>query len=378
MKSESAFCSFWIAAFLLLALIAAAEKVIIANNIPRRDTSGTIMDAHDGKIIGPFPHLGGLYLWYAASYGNCTEPAGDSGCSDAGAGNCGFQLNHNVSLWSSLNLKDWTPHGPVFQAAHSGLPDPIMFCPKVLFNRKNHKWVLWFNMILGADFSVSYYGVATAANFTGPFVLASRNVTTLAFSDVGDFNLFQDEDERAYVIYTAHIVSNSGPTHQMSVEELTEDYLESKGSSFNSGFFGQSFVEAPAMFKRNNVYYAVFGACCCYCEAGSPVSVYAALSALGPYSLQSGGPIDEPHRLTTRRKANRRIHAQQTDIASYMDRNKTKQFLWIGDRWQQAPDRVKGHDPTYWGPLHFSASKNGSGVETVDYMAFLDNFTIDI
>lgn len=33
---------------------------------------------------------------YAASYGDCQEPRGDSGCSGAAPGSCGFQLNHNV------------------------------------------------------------------------------------------------------------------------------------------------------------------------------------------------------------------------------------------------------------------------------------------
>ena len=29
------------------------------------------------------------------------------------------------------------------------------------------------------------------------------------------------------------------------------------------GIIGMSFVEAPAIFKRNGVYYALFGNCCC-------------------------------------------------------------------------------------------------------------------
>ena len=94
-------------------------------------------------------------------------------------------------------------------------------------------------------------------------------VTTLAFQDTGDFNLFQDNDGTAYVIYTAHIQGNYAVTHQMSVERLTDDYLGTEGSAGNSGFFGASFVEAPAFFRRGNVYYAVFGQCCCYCQVSA-------------------------------------------------------------------------------------------------------------
>ena len=39
----------------------------------------------------------------------------------------------------------------------------------------------------------------------GPFTVITQNVTSLAYTDVGDFGLFQDEDGQAYIIYTAHI-----------------------------------------------------------------------------------------------------------------------------------------------------------------------------
>ena len=346
--------------FTITMFCASCVPVTIFNTVPRRDTTGAIMDAHDGKVIGPIAHLGNRYLWYAASYGNCTEPPGSNGCSDASVGNCGFQLNHNVSLWSSLDLFHWKPHGVVFSAASSGLESPLMFCPKVLFNNVTNDWVLWANFVDGLNWGISYYAVAAAKNFTGPFVVVSRNVSTLAFEDVGDFNLFQDDDGTGYVIYTSHINGPWKELHTMSVERLSADYTKTMGVSESSGFFGPSNVEAPAYFKRGSTYYAVFGSCCCYCGGGSPVSVFTASHPLGPYKAQASGPIDPT------------IAAQQTDIASYVDSAGVEQFLWIGDRWQQAPDHIKGHDPTYWGPLKFGSDG------TVSEMKFLDNFTIDV
>jgi hypothetical protein len=67
---------------------ATATQVTISNVVPRRSTDGAIMDAHDGNILYDAPS--GLYYWYAASYGNCTEPTGPSGCSDAGPGACEY------------------------------------------------------------------------------------------------------------------------------------------------------------------------------------------------------------------------------------------------------------------------------------------------
>jgi beta-xylosidase len=76
----------------------------------------------------------------------------------------------------------------------------------------------------------------------------------MAFSDTGDFNLFVDDDDKGYVIYTSHIVGYD-TTHRISVELLADDYCSSLLNQSQSGFFGDSFVEAPAMFKRDKTYY---------------------------------------------------------------------------------------------------------------------------
>jgi hypothetical protein len=49
--------------------------------------------------------------------------------------------------------------------------------------------------------------------------------------------------------------------------------------------------EAPTMFKRNGVYYAMFGYQCCFCEQGSGIRVYTATAPLGPYVYQGGNDL---------------------------------------------------------------------------------------
>jgi hypothetical protein len=76
------------------------------------------------------------------------------------------------------------------------------------------------------------------------------NITSLAWSNTGDFSLFIDHSSSpssssssssvvaaptAYIIYTAHI-QGFPTTHQMSIEQLAPDYLSSLGSAANSGF----------------------------------------------------------------------------------------------------------------------------------------------
>ena len=53
-------------------------------------------------------------------------------------------------------------------------------------------------------------------------------------------------------------------------------------------------------------------------------------------------------------------------------RTQTAPDGWYGDRWQSAPDGVKGHDFTYWSPLAFAADGN------ITAFAWVDNFTITV
>lgn len=330
-----------------------AKNVTIWNSKPRTDTTGNIMDVHDGNIR----YWNGTYFWYGASYGNCQEPKGSNGCANFGEGNCGFRLDHNVSLWTSNDFVTWkpSPTNPIFSMTEQ-TQSGILFCPKVLYNQQNNNFVLWFNWLPGgSSFSESLYGVAVSDTPFGPFDVVNWNVTTLAFSNTGDFNLFLDNNGvDAYIIYTSHIQGNFALTHQMSVEKLTPDFQSTLGMEFNSGFFGQSFVEAPAMFQQGNNYFAVFGSCCCYCQSGSPVSVYVSSnSPLGPFNQTSslGGAIP----------------AQQTDISPVLLANGQTAFLWHGDEWQSAPDGIKGHDFSYLGLLQFTSETEIAPIPWQDF-----------
>jgi beta-xylosidase len=336
--------------------IVTCREVTISNVIPRRDTDGNIMDAHDGKVF----LYDGLYYFYGPSYGLCKEPPGPSGCASWHPGGCGYQLNHNVSLYTSPDLSVWTFRGYVFQMASLKNPG-VMFCPKVLPNPKTKKWVMWFNFLPAPATGVtqSLYAVAVSDTPQGPFQLVTDNVTTLTWKNTGDFNLFQDDNGDAYIIYNSHIDVIYNPRFLMSVEKLSDDYLSSLGKQFNSGWFGDTVVEAPAMFKRNGIYYALFGRCCCYCAEGSGVTVHTSSSPLGPFK--------------TMNNLGNEGHAQQFNVLQYKTSGvEGYGYLWQGDKWQSAPDGSKGHDFTYWTPMSFDQDGN------VKYMNYTANFTIDV
>ncbi len=324
-------------------------SVSISNIDPRRDRNGEIMDAHDSKLF----LLNGVYHWYVASYGNCIEPKGNNGCVNGKIGDCGFQTNHNVTLYTSTDLVTWTNNGVVFGSANNLPPESVLFSPKTVFNPNTKEFVLWFNYIVGG-FSRSYYAVATSKTATGPFTIQVLNVTTTQYQQDGDENIFVDDDGTGYLIYTS-----IAQGHGMSIEKMTPDFKGTLGASASSGIFGLTFSEAPMIFKRQGIYYAVFGHCCCYCESGSEVTVFTSTTgALGPYTQQTSLG---------------QLHSQSTDIFRYLDSAGDEQFMYIGDHWQSALDGIKGHDFTVWAPLQFS--KDGMQVTTA---GFQDNFTITV
>lgn len=329
---------------------AIAATVAISNILPRRDTDGNIMDAHDSKII----HHEGLYHWFAASYGSCVEPKSPrTGCAGGGVGSCGFRTDHNVTLYTSPDLVTWKRQGVVFGAAANLPPQSVLFNPKAVYNPATQQWVLWFNYIVDGSFGRSYYACATSRTASGPFALSNRNVTSLQYSINGDQNLFVDEDGQGYIIYT-----NIGTWHhRISIERLTSNFTESLGHMASSGIFGEAYVEAPMMFRRGEVYYAAFGRCCCYCEAGSVVTYYTATSPLGPY---------------TKRASLGQLHSQSTDIFPFWKASGEAGYMYLGNHWQSAPDRIMGHDYTVWAPLLFGKDGN------ITTAGFVDSFEVSV
>ena len=268
---------------------AAVISSVVSNVFPRRSVDGSILDAHDSKML----FINGTFHWFADSFGDCRESPGPNGCANVTTGACGFEVSHRVSHFTSTDLVHWSDADVVFSALQIGVANAIMYAPKVIFNPSTREFVLWFNwFLIDGKWNRCFFGVAASANPAGPFALVSRNVSTLAYTDVGDLNLFVDEaDGAGYIIYTSHINAGSySPAHVMSVERLTPDYYATLGAAASSGPIGASNVEAPMFFKRGSSYHAVFGQCCCNNAAGTQSLIdYTATSPLGPWT--AGGIV---------------------------------------------------------------------------------------
>jgi hypothetical protein len=84
---------------------ATGKQVQISNTLPRRNSTGEIIDAHDGSYNqwgGP----GTPWYYYAMAYSSCKEQAGD-GCGGSarapGQAACGYGYN-GIGVWRSADL----------------------------------------------------------------------------------------------------------------------------------------------------------------------------------------------------------------------------------------------------------------------------------
>lgn len=377
-------------AFLILVLGPAAAvlgrantPVTISNVEYRRNVTGEIMDAHDGSYNQWSP--GGPWYYYAMGYGNCQQ--GQDLCN----GHCGYGYSW-IGVWRSPDMSNgsWTL---LREARDDTWPKCVYFRVHTVYNAKTAKYVMWANL----NHYDNDYAVGTSDTPEGPFTFVHAINAGRKGAHGGDFDIFIDDDGAAYLIYTA--VSGG---HTMAVERLTDDYLQSAATSsartnVSSGVFGLVFVEAPAMFKRKNVYYALFGNCCCFCSKGSGIGVYTASNPLGPWTyhnnvgclanvtLTDGCGCGMDHKFIEDSGkgvdgecgfyGDSLTKAQQNFVIQIPQADGSTQYVWTGDRWQSAPDGDKAHDLQYWSVLQF---QNVQGIDLPVQFAWQDEITINV
>mmetsp|Transcript_11933 Transcript_11933/g.13144 ORF Transcript_11933/g.13144 Transcript_11933/m.13144 type:complete len:359 (+) Transcript_11933:35-1111(+) len=331
------------------------KKVTISNVEPKKDVNGNIINAHEGVIHRWKPR--GRFYFYAMSYDKCN--VSEISCRP---GTCGSREDHNVSIYSSpdMSQNSWRFEGHALDTTNR--PGGVYFRTYVFYNEKTAEYVVWSLLGHALDGISGTYIVAASKTPTGPFHLvhSSTNMTH-GVTGHGDFYGFKDEDGSAYIVYNTH--------GQIAVDKLTDDYYAStqKGTDFFPIQPGEAkFQEAPLMFKRSGVYYVTHGHGCCICLEGADAHLWTAKSPLGPYKYMTN--------IGSLPNGASRTQTQQAFMSPIDTANGTV-YLWAGDRWQQAPDKLHAHDPQLWQPLEFYESESGPSVrnlKTVDELKEFD------
>ncbi len=288
------------------------RPLTVQNTAPRRDTDGHIIDAHDGCL----QYFSGRYYLYGTAYGR----------------SAGFGINNRFRVYSSADLEHWRFDGELIEDQPAG----VFYRPYVVYNAATGKYVLWCNWY--PQLWDGFMCVAVSDTPVGPFKIVSLDVKlSQAAHRPGDGSLFVDDDGTAYFIYTT-----IGQGHSLRIVRLTPDFLGSTGETSEVLAKG---CEAPALFRRGGLYYALFDNACCFCAKGSGARVFTATSPLGPYIYRGNINRDAAD--------NPVIPAQQTYVAR-LPGPEGDLYVWMGDRWGSRPDGIKGHDIQHWtAPLRF-------------------------
>jgi len=324
------------------------------------DNHGVHINAHGGGIL----FHNGIYYWFGE---HKTE------------GKAGNQANVGIHCYSSRDLYHWNDEGICMQVSEDTTSLVVKGCiierPKVIYNQKTMKFVMWFHHELkGQGYSAAMTGLAVADNVTGPYIYKNSlrpnsgywpenfsekqklETTTMdhlekwteeweeAVPDglfirrdfeggqmARDMTLFVDDDGKAYHIHA------SERNLTLHISELSDDYQDFSGRYIRALPGGHN--EAPSIFKYKGKYYMITSGCTGWSPNAARLLV--ADSVMGEWTYL-GNPATGDNREIT-------FDSQSTFIIPVQGRSDA--FIFMADRWR--PDNAI--DGRYvWLPVLFN------------------------
>ncbi|MDO4162822.1 MAG: glycoside hydrolase family 43 protein [Bacteroides sp.] len=328
-----------------------------------KDNNDVHINAHGGGVL----YHEGTYYWFGEH-----KVAGDAG----------NRAQVGVHCYSSTDLYNWTDRGIALAVSDDPTSDITKGCilerPKVLYCAKTKKFVMWFHLEpKGKGYGGALIGIAQADKVTGPYTYLRStrstprtwpvNVLPLHKQPVAeayraersnlqptehpdsvntlgrdfekgqhsrDMTLFLDDDGKAY-----HICSSESNS-TIHIAELTDDFLDFTGK-YVRAFAGRR-MEAPAVFKKDGLYYFMGSDCTGW--APNPARSAVAPSIWGPWT-ELGNPCVDDDKETT-------YHSQSTFFLPVA--GKQNAIIYMGDRWRPK-DAIDGR--YIWLPVEFENNR---------------------
>jgi hypothetical protein len=334
------------------------------------DDKGEHINAHGGGIL----YYDNVYYWFGEHKSEKSNSA-----------------LVGVNCYSSADLCNWKKEGVALAVSGDTLSDIVGGCvierPKVIYNGKTKQFVMWFHLELkGKGYSAARTGIATSENVTGPyrFVRSFRpnpgiypfdmpdSIRNIRYSreeyrqkswtpewlsamfnglilkrdlEGGqmsrDMTLFVDDDGKAYHIYS------SEENYTLHVAELNEDYSGYSGKYTRVAPAGWN--EAPAVFKRNGMYWMITSGCTGW--RPNEARMFCSPSIWGPW-LQFPNPFVGDKAILT-------FNGQSTYVLKVQ--NVSDKYIFMGDIWRPA-NPIDGR--YFWLPIKF----DNNGVPVIKWM----------
>ncbi|SHI91995.1 Glycosyl hydrolases family 43 [Tangfeifania diversioriginum] len=366
--------SFLAAAFLLLFFSFKNQAQTIKPGKIWPDNNGVHINAHGGGML----IHNGKYYWFGE---HKTE------------GRRGNAAWVGVHCYSSENLTDWKDEGIALEVSDDPESPIVEGCvlerPKVIYNEKTGKFVLWFHLELkGQGYTAAKTGVAVADNVTGPYTFLEAlnpnaghwpanypgELKNKTFSDdleswseewlqavkdglfvhrdfekgqmSRDMTLYIDNDGTAYHIHAAE------ENLTLHISELNEDYTGFTGKYIRVLPTGHN--EAPSIFKRNGKYYMITSGCTGWDPNAARLLVSDAV--MGEWQYVENPCVGEDADIT--------FDSQSTYV--FPVQGEEDAFIFMADRWRPQ-NAIDGR--YVWLPVQFK--ENG-----MPYLEWMDEWSL--
>ncbi|NEA68381.1 RICIN domain-containing protein [Streptomyces sp. SID12488] len=289
---------------------AQAAAVTITNGTQFTATNGDPVHAHGGGVI----KVGSYYYWFG-EHRNADNT---------------FQY---VDAYRSTDLKTWEFRNHVLtQSSASELATANIERPKVIYNAATGKYVMWMHKENGADYSEARAAVAVSDTVDGNYTWQGsfRPLDTHMSRDI---TVFVDTDGTGYMISAAR------ENYDLQIYKLTADYTGIAALVADPWHNGHR--EAPALFKRNGVYFMLTSAATGWSPNQQQYAT--ATSITGPWTAMTN-------------VGDSTTYGSQTAYVLPVQGSSVTSYLYMGDRWGNAFGGTVNDSRYVWLPLSFPSS----------------------
>ncbi|MEJ3747639.1 RICIN domain-containing protein [Actinomycetes bacterium KLBMP 9797] len=293
----------------LVAGKADAATVTVTNGVPFTDTAGGALHAHGGGMI----KVGGYYYWFGENRND----------------NNTFRY---VSVYRSTDLRNWEFRNNVLTQSSAGeLNVANIERPKVIYNAGTGQYVLWMHWENGVDYGQARVAVATSSTVDGAYTYRG-SFRPLGF-DSRDMTVFRDDDGTAYLISSTRVNAD------LNIYRLTPDYLGV--ASLVHTLWPGNYREAPAMFKRNGVYFLVTSGATGWSPNQARYATASSIAGSWTSPTTFGDGI---------------TYGSQSAYVIPVQGSSTTSYLYLGDRWAGAWGGKVNDSKYVWLPLSFPSN----------------------
>jgi len=289
---------------------AQAAALTIPNGVQFTDTSGNALHAHGGGVI----KVGSYYYWF-----------GENRNAD--------NTFKAVSVYRSTDLKNWEFRNDVLtQSSAAELGTAYIERPKVIYNASTGKFVMWMHKENGADYSEARAAVAVSDTVDGSYTYQG------SFRPLGQY---MSRDITTYVDTdgTAYMVSAANENYDLHIYKLTADYTAIDSLVANPWPGGHR--EAPALFKRNGVYFMLTSGATGW--SANQQQYATATSLAGPWTSMAN-------------VGDSTTYNSQTAYVLPIAGTSGTSYLYMGDRWGNSFGGTVSDSRYVWLPLTFPTS----------------------